>query len=703
MNKNDQENSKSVSNLKPLDEFNNWINDCEEKIAIDSYEDQMPFDKIFEIISFDESSLNKNNQKKYQKILEKALSLIDDYAVDGLAPYGVAEMVKYLDLTHSHAFFKFMTVLPHIKDSFLQVYIKSSNDESYNKSIAPIRNVLDEKKEDFNNNYLLTTYLKGMFERKYIKEISQTMSLTKLTNDTFLLDDKRTILKNDNSGTLEALVKEYHDLIDSEEYQKLHGQSQYLSSEEKKELRKKILEQFKYLDIQSYEQKIFSYRKDNESLETILDNFSKTRKISKEKIKNFSIFITTGMRQIIEKDFNIDLSSFSIPEQFSFFEFIHTQTFESIQKPKEYIEKYQTEGFRAFLALQHGSKEVGDKILDLGQKLPEPTAKKIFAKYGEIIDSVQSIIDVASNGFKKQLALEPKLVQTIEQSLYKRGAVLLENLHTDIINNQKDIDTLAQSIEQDLDRMNADTLVTLSVFKHALKNGYELPLSDISGAVFSKQSASEFSQDQIHEMKNIYKTNWESYPDQVFVDNLIEKFSQGFENVQEKSYLYTFSKNDHIRAFVRFATQQDGSLYASALNVDESTKGLSLGEAMMDGALYQEAQHNVLHAKCDPYNESNMRYFEKGFIAQSQTQDTVPLFEIMWDKTLNESITAKQMTQEQLVLMYLRKDVPDSLEIVKALSLQELHNNFTFDKALVRCFKNPVASNEWYAVYEKIN
>jgi predicted GNAT family acetyltransferase len=173
---------------------------------------------------------------------------------------------------------------------------------------------------------------------------------------------------------------------------------------------------------------------------------------------------------------------------------------------------------------------------------------------------------------------------------------------------------------------------------------------------------------------------------------------------KSKNHFYTFEKDDKIRAFMRFEKQKDNSLYASALNVDEASKSFGLGEAMMDEALTREAQNHILHASCRKDNPSNMRYFEKGFIASGfkKTNDTEEL-DLIWDEVKNKSILAKQKTVENLILMYLKNDYEGSIEIRKSATLEELHKDIITGKSLVRCFQDPLKTGAWYGVYESID
>ena len=223
----------------------------------------------------------------------------------------------------------------------------------------------------------------------------------------------------------------------------------------------------------------------------------------------------------------------------------------------------------------------------------------------------------------------------------------------------------------------------------------------IEGSVFSKKEATEISTEQQKEMFELYEINWKNHPDRDFVESLKSYFKTAFspEDNKHKNYFYTFEKNNNIRAFVRFEEKEKNNLYTSALNVDEASKNFGLGEAMMDEALFKEAQKNVLHASCRKDNPSNMRYFEKGFIANStKVTNNTEEFDLVWDENKNKNIKAKQKSQEDLIHMYGNTNI-EEIEIRKSKELISLHKNIPENKALVRCFLN---NGEWFAVYEKI-
>ncbi len=431
------------------------------------------------------------------------------------------------------------------------------------------------------------------------------------------------------------------------------------------------------------------------STENIL--YNKKNIISNKDLDDFIDFFNSEFVNFIEYDLNISLIKLKLKEQYYLFQIFKTSTNESIAPLKKFSNKYKESGLRTFFSVAYGGQKMGDKILTIGEKLPEEVASKVFSIYGEIIDNVNKIVEFTRTKFKDEIETNPELIQKIEETLYIKGEQLLSQIYKDV-DNDKEVNI--NEISNELNRINADTLTTFAIFKQASRNGEKLSLENIEGAVFSRKEATNIEEEQQSEMLQLYQTNWKNHPDQNFVESLKTYFKTAFnpEENKEKNYFYTFEKDGNTRAFVRFEEQKDG-LYASALNVDEASKSFGLGEAMMDEALIQEAKENILHASCRKDNPSNMRYFEKGFISKGfkKTNETEE-FDLVWDEEKNKDILAKQKTQEELINMY-GNTIDEDIEIKKSDNLERLNDSIPEGKSLVRCFLN---NGEWYAVYETV-
>lgn len=404
-----------------------------------------------------------------------------------------------------------------------------------------------------------------------------------------------------------------------------------------------------------------------------------------------------ALSEKIEDDLGINLLEIPLGSQIHFLRFLANQNKNGFNRLRDILQKdisFKNEFLISFLSTSDNV-DMGEKILVLGEKLPNKIAQQVFKKYREIIDNISKITEFTRTNFTKEIETNPELIKKIEEALYIKGKQLLSQTYEDI-SNKKEINY--EDISKQLERINADTITTFAIFKQVIKNGEKLPIESIEGSVFSKKEATDIPDDKQNEMLELYQSNWKNHPDREFVKSLKSYFKTAFapEENKQKNYLYTFEKDNNIRAFVRFEKQNDKSFYASALNVDEASKNFGLGEAMMDEALTREAKEHILHASCRKDNPSNMRYFEKGFISKGfkKTNETEE-FDLVWDEVKNKDIKAKQKTQEELISMQNTNEI----EIRKSKDLESLHNNIPEGKSLVRCFIN---DGEWYAVYEVV-
>lgn len=439
------------------------------------------------------------------------------------------------------------------------------------------------------------------------------------------------------------------------------------------------------------------------------DGITKEKEFNPLGDANFSYLVkilhSPEIRNYINDRLKIKIEDLLLREQIHLLQFLCNSDevkFNRIQKVLDGKKENQNIDFlRSFLSLS-GDIKMGDKILALGEKLPEEVARKVFEKYGEIIDNVNNITDFAKNNFTKEIETNPELIKKIESTLYERGKFLLSDMYNEIFDKNE---INYKEAEKDLERINANTIATLAIFKQAVKNGEILPVESIEGALFAKEEARDIEESSQKEMSELYDKNYRDYKDQKFFSKVKDYFSTAFipESNKGKNYFYTFKKDNHIRAFVRFEKQEDSSLYASALNVDDASKNFGLGEAMMDEALSREAKENILHATCLTDRPSNMRYFEKGFISKGlEKNENTTQFKLVWDEKRNKEIKAKQMADKELIELYKNKERTDLFQIKEADSLEELHKEFQEGESLVRCFFNK-EKNKWYAVYEKVS
>lgn len=92
----------------------------------------------------------------------------------------------------------------------------------------------------------------------------------------------------------------------------------------------------------------------------------------------------------------------------------------------DFVKNYGLTGLRAFLSLEQGGLEMGEKILLIGERFREENkeiADGIFAKYAELVDTVYEIENYLKEQFEKE---DPQLAQKVQEELLLTGKAVLK-------------------------------------------------------------------------------------------------------------------------------------------------------------------------------------------------------------------------------------------------------------------------------------
>jgi len=139
---------------------------------------------------------------------------------------------------------------------------------------------------------------------------------------------------------------------------------------------------------------------ENLSINEVLDRegFKKENMVEEEykkMILTYKTLIELPMREKIEKEFDIDLKDFNIREQVQFVTFLSSKSKKEAREVKEFLNQSESEEaknnrIKSFLSLESGGREMGGKILDIGEILksqPE-IADLLFSEYAKVVDRI---------------------------------------------------------------------------------------------------------------------------------------------------------------------------------------------------------------------------------------------------------------------------------------------------------------------------
>jgi len=345
---------------------------------------------------------------------------------------------------------------------------------------------------------------------------------------------------------------------------------------------------------------------------------------------NYRVLINPDFRFEIEQKFKIQLKDFDIRTQVQFLNFIADNNEDEIERVVSFINSNEDREItamklQAFLALEVKDAE-GAKILQVGEKLSEEKAKLFFQKISEL-----AVLAAKERSELQGLLLKEereKEIPKIQQELLKRAYVLVEKFSDELSQEQSD-DRKVETLLADLEKSKTEIILLAA----ALKNG--VTLEQLEGwEILVKENPDEKEQE---EMVAITERNWDQ------IKNIKDVVVGGFQGIfidgiRRKRYLAKFQEK--MVSFLPFKQTFPGKLYAGSFNVDFDTRGLGIGNFMMERAIMEEAKENIIEATVSPRISAGTAYVERvGFvidgIISNYQKTSEPLFSIELDNKKN--------------------------------------------------------------------
>lgn len=260
---------------------------------------------------------------------------------------------------------------------------------------------------------------------------------------------------------------------------------------------------------------------------------------------------------------------------------------------------------RTFLSIEHGGKEMGNKILTLGEKLPKEVAEKVFIKYGEIIDSTEDINQILRERFGKEEENQ-EIILKIKENLLKKGKDLLLDSAKNL---DKCTDTecieLGKNIEEKLDFISKENILLGSTFKELLKKE-NLQINEIQDVSLEMINTPEGIIKYKAELIRIFKENREGYPEELLKETLTE-FEEALNNIEDKEF-YILKNKEDILAFMRFDILENGNYYAGSLNGRNEIQGLAVAGSFLKQLLIDKSKERNIEAVVYENNQMLNRY-----------------------------------------------------------------------------------------------
>ncbi|MCK5476181.1 MAG: hypothetical protein KAI71_06410 [Candidatus Pacebacteria bacterium] len=326
-------------------------------------------------------------------------------------------------------------------------------------------------------------------------------------------------------------------------------------------------------------------------------------------ILTYKTLIELPMREKIENEFDIELNSFNIREQVQFVNFLSSKSVKETMEVKEFLNQGQNKEaknnrIKAFLSLESGE-EMGEKILNIGDKLDFRNADAIFAKYVEIISLTEKSKEELENLFKNRKGISDEEIRKITQNLISKAGQMLVDF-SDKIGKGEKIDEC--DILKELEKYKADLILTASVYKGINKENVNF--EDLEEVELEKKNANDLSDEEIEQIKDIYARNYKY--NLKFQKAILDNFDNILKESGNKTEIYFYKDNNKVVAFNRFDVMNEGKKYFGSFNVDPVLSSSSIGSSLMKTSLEKEAENNEIEADCIPETLISSRYIGGG-------------------------------------------------------------------------------------------
>jgi hypothetical protein len=378
----------------------------------------------------------------------------------------------------------------------------------------------------------------------------------------------------------------------------------------------------------------------------------------------FRSFINPEIRSSLEKEFGIDLKDIPLKEQIYFLTSITNRTNKTIKPVQEFTKKFKGLGLRTFLSIEQGGKEMGNKILALGdgEKLPENVAKEIFKKYGELVDSVNEVTEA----LKQKLNFTENSTDSedaIKNNLLLRAKNLLEKYADNLNKNPKEI-------LEEIEKIKVENVLTLSIFQslHEIKG---IRFEDMKDFSFSYEG--QLNEDEEKEGEDIINKNYKDAPKEareaIFSSfkNAINQKDKDiiFPNLKYKGKMVSFMQLN----FAKYKGSDDygKKVYFGSFNVDPDFANGEIGSAMMERTIDSIAKTHIVEADCNAEQNIGAKYIESGFTAVDFYDfKGLPGFKIIRDDIMKNKFIGKNLSKEEIISMLDNGSKKEDLDIISA-------------------------------------
>jgi N-acetylglutamate synthase-like GNAT family acetyltransferase len=336
-------------------------------------------------------------------------------------------------------------------------------------------------------------------------------------------------------------------------------------------------------------------------------------------------FLRKSVREDFKQQAGFDLDVVNFREQYGFFEYTKDYTNTDMERVFSFLKDYKSAGFRTFLSLEQGGRDMGDKILALGEKLPKKPAELLFAKYGVLADTALKAEETLQSLLPENMYEASRTrLQSIKESLLKRAKELLVKFwESDEFN---EVDMLKA-----LDRYNKEILLFAETYKSFAESGEPISLEDMLATQIKTLSMEE-RQEKADLLWEINKVNRKAFiVDPTEMNKREERFRHTM--LDDNVSFYVLEHKGNVVAFCSFELLPDGSLLVESLNVEEEIKSTKVGGDFFKVLVADLGRKHTIVGYVHHGNAGTLPYYERiGFHVSEEEKDGKPVYKITYPK-----------------------------------------------------------------------
>lgn len=307
--------------------------------------------------------------------------------------------------------------------------------------------------------------------------------------------------------------------------------------------------------------------------------------------EDYAMFLDHSVLESIQKDYGFPITQLTTREQLWFVASLREYRKKQETTVQHFTKTFGIDGARVFLSTEFGDSFRGT-VLSIAEKFLEDDAKRIFKSFSEIVTFAQETAEALGARF------------FANDKAYNADAVRKELLSRakDLLITAEASDT--SSITAKLERFKSDIVFFVSMFKVTQK-GQVVKFEDIKDVRLESLSAKELQDSDKATMEKILTENWSKQAPEL-LESTLKSLQESFGN--PRSQFFILRKGSGIAASVRFDEQEDGSLYAGSLNVNDVYRSAGIGEAMLQSTIDSLAKTHIITAHVPAHLPVAMKY-----------------------------------------------------------------------------------------------